>query len=98
MWTELQKVWDRSGTNVIHDKLGDGANWKHPEGAEPRCNWPEWHWKQVCFSLSKVFHNIICILSRLEEEDKELESLSYDELSKTTTTEAYYPGLPLLAG
>ena len=37
-------------------------------------------------------------LSRLEEEDKELESLSYDELSKTTTTEAYYPGLPLLAG
>ena len=37
-------------------------------------------------------------LFRLDEEDKELESLSYEDLSKTTTTEAYYPGLPLLAG
>ena len=34
----------------------------------------------------------------MDEEDKELESLSYEDLSKTTTTEAYYPGLPLLAG
>jgi len=38
------------------------------------------------------------IENRLDEEDKELESLSYEDLSKTTTTEAYYPGLPLLAG
>ena len=42
--------------------------------------------------------NDIKNLFRLNEEDKELESLSYEDLSKTTTTEAYYPGLPLLAG
>ena len=44
------------------------------------------------------FANEIENLFRLDEEDKELESLSYEDLSKTTTTEAYYPGLPLLAG
>ena len=90
-------MWDGSVSNVVHDKLGDGADWKYPEGAESRCNWPEWHWKQVCFFFKSEMHKMT-YLSRLEEEDKELESLSYDELSKTTTTEAYYPGLPLLAG
>ena len=35
---------------------------------------------------------------RLDEEDRELEELSYDDLQATTTTETYYPGLPLLAG
>ena len=42
--------------------------------------------------------NIDDIENRLDEEDAELEAISYDDLKQTTTTEAYYPGLPLLAG
>jgi len=42
--------------------------------------------------------NLDDIDNRLNEEDKELESLTYEELQETTTTENYYPGLPLLAG
>merc|ERR1711973_564591 len=42
--------------------------------------------------------NLDDIDNRLDEEDKELESLTYEELKETTTTEQYYPGLPLLAG
>jgi len=42
--------------------------------------------------------NLEDIENRLDEEDRELEELSYDDLQATTTTETYYPGLPLLAG
>merc|ERR1712117_157926 len=50
--------------------------------------------------LSAGAINLQDIDNRLDEEDKELEALSYEELSQTTTTETYYPDLklPLLSG
>ena len=58
--------------------------------------------EEIQRELSGGAINLGDIDNRLDEEDKELEELSYDDLSATTTTttttEAYYPGLPLLAG
>ena len=56
------------------------------EGDNNFVDYKNWH----CCDFNSHF--------RLDEEDRELEELSYDDLQATTTTETYYPGLPLLAG